>query len=137
VGVVPLICLCAGLFGPSGRRRVVWGWFTALVILLVLAMGANPVIAGRAVPGAGYWPFAWLGDIPSVRAMRLANRFMVPMTLVLGILAGLGLDMLVRGRAARGEPAEEELQRSARRRWLPGVVITLVLIEYAWQPYPV
>lgn len=137
VGVVPLICVGAGLFGPAGRRRVVWGWCAALVVLLVLAMGANPVIAGRSAPGGGYWPFAWLGDIPVVRAMRLANRFMVPMTLVLGILAGLGLDLLAAGRSVRGELAAGGLQRSARRGWLSGLVIALVLIEYAWVPYPV
>jgi hypothetical protein len=133
VGIAPLVCMVAALIGVRGRlRKVVWAWFVVFLLTVVFAMGANPVIAGKALPGGGSWPFAWMSELPILRAMRLANRFMIPLTLVLGVIAGAGLDHLSRRQIRDGEDV-----RTVRRPWVPLVFILFLLFEYVWAPYPV
>jgi len=71
------------VLGFAQKRRAA-PWILSGVVLLLLARGdAQP------------WPL-WplLHRLPVLSSMRLPTRFLVPFTLVIGVLAGLGIDWL-------------------------------------------
>ena len=92
VGVVVL--LLAGLAGPDGRRdqRLLFG---------VLAAGVV-VVAAKLV---GLEPVQSLGRLPALDHIHFAHYFGIPLSLLLALAAGIGLDRLQRGTVPRWQLA--------------------------------
>jgi hypothetical protein len=114
LGVVPLAL--AGL-ALARRRPGSALWAGLFAGSLVLALGAHPRLDGRLIEGVTL-PFAWLGEVPLLGSLRVANRFLMPAGLALAVLAALGV-------ASR--------PRSDARFAL---VLGLVALDYLWLPYP-
>ena len=115
LGFAPLVL--AGL--AVARRASGWLlWLAYSVATLVLALGANPFWNGELLEGVTL-PFAWLGSLPLLDVLRVANRFLILTSLGLAVLAGMGYAVIAR--------------RSNR---LFYGLAALILFEYAWLPYP-
>jgi hypothetical protein len=84
----------------------------------LLALGAHPRFEGRLLEDVTL-PFAWLGEVPLLRALRVANRFLVPAGLALSVLAALGF-------AAPGRRMDARF----------ALVFGLAALDYLWLPYP-
>jgi hypothetical protein len=97
-------------------------WWLFFGVYIVLALGDRPLIAGReiAIP----LPFALLEDIPIFRALRVANRFVVPAVLALSVLAAFGARAVLAGRSP------------ASRRARFGGIATFLVLDLLWVPYP-
>ena len=115
LGVVPL-----ALAGVALARRAPGSgtWSGIFVASLVLALGAHPWWRGRLVENITL-PFAVFQHVPLLSLLRVANRFLIPAGLALGVLAALGWMGLRR-------------RSDARFAW----VFTLVALDYLWLPYP-
>ncbi|MBN1421853.1 MAG: hypothetical protein JXP34_23970 [Planctomycetes bacterium] len=131
LGWVPVLLALAAL---RSRRNLIrtsrWAWFAILVASLILAIGPHLRIAGRlydgeAPPGGGpplpviRLPHYLFRHIPMLELLRVPNRFAVPATLALAVLAAGGAASLVR-----------------RHRICAAIAPLIVLLEYAWLPYP-
>jgi hypothetical protein len=113
LGFVPL--LLAGI--ALGRRREgVTLWAAIFGVSLLLALGAHARLDGRLLDGMTL-PFAWLEPLPLLSTLRVANRFLIPASLALAVLAALGA-----GR--RGSDLR-----------FAGILIA-VAVDYLWVPYP-
>ncbi len=113
LGFVPL--LLAGL--AVGRRREGAAlWAAIFGVSLLLALGAHARLDGRLLDGVTL-PFAWLEPLPLLSALRVANRFLIPASLALAVLAALGA-----GRRA------SDLRFAA--------LALAVALDYLWLPYP-
>jgi hypothetical protein len=115
LGVVPLAL--AGL-ALARRRPGSALWSGVFLGSLLLALGAHPRFEGRLLEGVTL-PFAWLGEVPLLSALRVANRFLVPAGLALAVLAALGL-------AASSRRSDASF----------AFVLALVALDYLWLPYP-
>jgi len=101
------------------RRARGWALWTAILLAAtLLALGARPILGGRIVEAVRL-PFAALADIPILRLMRVANRFLILTSLALAMLVGLGWTALRRPSAARFT-----------------LLAGAILFEYLWWPYP-
>jgi hypothetical protein len=115
LGFVPL-----GLAALAVARRAkgagYWAGFG--VVTLVLAIGSHPFWHGQLYENITL-PFALLQRIPVLDLMNVANRFLIPTSLALAILAALGWTRL-------------RAQTDTGFLMLAG----LVLLEYLWLPFP-
>jgi hypothetical protein len=114
LGAVPLV-----LAGLALRRRApgrfFWLGFTAFG--LIFALGAHPWWNGRLLDVT--LPAEILKSVPIFSTLRVANRFHILTSLGLGVLVGLGWTVL---------------RRRTDARFL--LVAGLIVLDYAWLPYP-
>ena len=115
LGVVPLALAGVAL---ARRQRGSVLWAGVFLGSLLLALGAHPRFDGRLFEEVTL-PFAWLRDAPVLGALRVANRFLTPASLALAVLAALGFVAL----RPRGDAGF-------------ALVVTLVVLDYLWLPYP-
>ena len=113
LGLVPLLLSGIAL---ARRRQGSALWAGIFLASLLLALGAHPRWEGRLL-GQVTLPFAWLDDLPLLSVLRVANRFLVPASLALAVLAALGLGRRVSDRVF-------------------AVVLVAVVLDYLWLPYP-
>jgi hypothetical protein len=100
------------------RRPQARLWGGLLLASLVLALGAQLTFGGELLESPRL-PFALLAELPVLSLLRVANRFLVPASLALAVLAALGWGAL-------------RIRSDAR---LLGLA-SLLLLEYLWLPYP-
>jgi hypothetical protein len=113
LGLVPLLLAAVAL----ARRRVGAAfWAGVFGASLLLALGAHAHLDGRLLEGFTL-PFAWFEPLPVLSTLRVANRFLIPASLALAVLAALGS-----GRRA------SDLRFAA--------VLLAVALDYLWLPYP-
>ncbi len=113
---------------PPGSRRL---WFILGAFFLVLSFGevlrlALPSPGGR-MPVRTFeipLPFHWLKTIPVFGLVRVPNRFLVPASLALAILASMGT-LCVTARLPR-----------RRRGVFVWVAAGLVMVDLMWLPFP-
>jgi len=116
LGLTPLVLAGAAVARRAPGSRF---WAALLVGLLILALGRRLLWAGRLTPVAPL-PFALLAEAPILSLLRVANRFLIPGSLALAVLVGLGASALARGRLG----------------WNLALGL-LILFEYLPWPYPV
>jgi hypothetical protein len=87
LGLVPL--LLAG-FALARRREGAALWAGIFGVSLVLALGAHARFDGRLLESVTL-PFAWLETFPLLSTLRVANRFLIPASLALAVLAALAV----------------------------------------------
>ena len=117
LGLIPLLLAGYALF----KRRLRLGfWAVAAVVFAIFALGPVLHLAGRntGIP----MPYALLLRLPFIEIARTVARYDLLVMLALGVLAGGGLYLLM---------------AHHRRRWLPPLVLVLVLFEFAPLPYPI
>jgi hypothetical protein len=112
-----------------------WFWATCAVIFFLLALGPVLQINGRQIR----WlltpevplvmPYAIVERIPVLNISRSPDRFDMPLTLCLGVLAGYGTNVLLRTWRPR-------LDFRRRGLLLAGAAIGLIALELAPVPYP-
>lgn len=116
LGWTPLfLAACAWIFGRRDHQTVAWTVIAGLAF--VLALGAQPIVAGRTLELP--LPHMQFKYIPLLDALRVANRFVVITMLALSVLAALGF-------AAR-------FAQARRAGW---IFAGLVAFEFLWLPYP-
>jgi hypothetical protein len=115
LGIVPLAL--AGL-AVVRRARGSGLWAGIFVGSLVLSLGAHLRFEGRLVEAITL-PFALLEHVPILSLLRTANRFLIPGSLALAVLAALGFAALRRRTDARF-----------------ALVLGLVALDFLWLPYP-
>ncbi len=115
LGFVPV---ALALLALVRRRAHALLWGALLLASLVLALGAQLTLGGELREGS-WLPFALLAELPVLSLLRVANRFLVPASLALAVLAGLGWGAL-------------RIRSDARLLALAA----LLLLEYLWLPYP-
>ena len=124
-GLVILVLAIAGLGSTAFPRWLRIGLGVAAAILAVLAMGFRG-------PGlSGYlWPYRWIYELlPGWQAIRVPGRLDTFTSLALALLAGAGLERLLRARrlgrlaAWRGGAA------------VAGAVVLLILVEGRGLPF--
>ncbi len=123
LGLVPVLLAVYGLW----RRKVRLGfWAVAALLFAVFALGPVLHLGGRVIslPDGRPLPlpYALLLRLPFLDIARTVARYDLVVTLCLGLLAGGGLYTLLLAHP---------------RRWLPALVIGLILFEYAPLPYPI
>jgi hypothetical protein len=136
LGIVTLgLALCTIAVGrrePTGNatidvsipRRATLFWWLFFLFFLTLSLGEVLEVSLLGTPASLHLPFAWLRTIPVFGLVRIANRFLVPATLALSVLAAMGADRL----DARVVPD---------RRGLLMVLLGLaMLLDYVWLPFP-
>jgi len=88
LGIVAL--LCAGLAGPAGSRQT-------RLFLLVIAAAALLI----SLKLAGVEPLHSLFRLPVLRNIHFAFYYGIPLNILLGFAAGIGLERLLAGRVSR------------------------------------
>jgi hypothetical protein len=121
IGLAAAALAAWGIARTWPRKRAAF-WTAALLLHLALAAGDTLAVLGRdtGIP----MPSAFLGSVPVLGTVRVANRWLVPAMLVLAVLAGLGARALT-----------VRLDRRARAGAIAGLAALLVL-DYLWVPYP-
>ncbi len=98
-------------------------WLGAALFYTLLALGDRLVIAGAdtSIP----LPFALFRELPGAGTLRVANRFMVPAMLALSVTAAAGASAVLQSRFA-----------PRRTRWSLLVASVVILVDFAWLPFP-
>lgn len=99
-------------------------WLATALFFLILAMGETINTHYLQLPGWIHLPYYWLKQLPIFGLVRIPNRFLVPAMLALAVLAAMGADGLGRRFRPRGH------------RILIGALGLLMLLDYAWLPFP-
>jgi hypothetical protein len=128
-GFTPLLLAGAALAGSwrrlkdSGSQRSnIFFWSGTGIFFLLLSLGKTLTFAGTRYESIPL-PFALFSYVPFFSRVRVPHRFLVPAMLCLAILAALGAQAL--------------MQRwSSRTRLITTVVAMLIILEFAWIPYP-
>ncbi len=115
LGFIPLILAAFGVW--KGSRRS-YGWLALFLVGLILALGVDPLWDGKQL-AADYMPFSWLGALPLLENLRVANRFMLVAGLGLAVMAGFGWKHV-----------------GTKAKWALPLTAVLILAEYSWLPYP-
>ncbi len=129
LGYVPLLLLIVLFF--KKRDSFSWGtvlfWLLLFLGFLVLSFGDHLLFYGKEHPGIAM-PQKWLQQEPRgsaldpvflfFRVMRVANRYLIPGSLVFAILAAMG---------------------AASLKWklLRAAAVVLIVLEFFWLPFPV
>jgi hypothetical protein len=132
LGVTALALWIAGRCRPGSREvastahRLSWALWTCIFLFyLLLALGDPLVLAGTRT--SLKLPFAALENLPLVGTLRVANRFVVPATLALSVLAAYGA-LQIFSMLRPGSWLD-------RRKVLWGL-LALLAVDYVWIPYP-
>ena len=121
LGFIPLGLAAAAGFANFRRVR---GWLALFAVAMVLAVG-SPLIWDGVVRESVVLPFELVRELPVVKHLRVAHRFMALVGLALAVLAGYG-----------AVSALKALPPGWRRCALP-VAAVVLLTEYSWLPYPI
>lgn len=121
LGFIPLGLAAAAVLANFRRVR---GWLALFAAALVLAVG-SPLIWDGVVRESIVLPFELVRELPVVKHLRVAHRFMALVGLALAVLAGYG-----------AVSALKALPPGWRRCALP-VAAVVLLTEYSWLPYPI
>jgi len=121
--VLALVLVGLAVRWPRGQKAV-WGWVA--LAFAVLALGPVLHINGQTALLSGgreiALPYRLIGSLPFVNIMRSISRLDVIVMLALGVLAGGGLNALM---------------RRVRGGWAVGAIaLGLVLFEFLPAPYP-
>ncbi len=100
------------------RQPKAWFWAGFTLAMLILALSSPMWWDGELVEGL-WLPFELIRSAPGLSVLRVANRFLILTSLGLGTLAALGWKALPR-----------------RSDGVFLAVAGLVVLEYAWLPYP-
>lgn len=120
LGIGLLVLAVGGL--AFGRRRDLWPFLASAVLFGILALGRGS--AGVSLP------FGWMVEaVPALEAVIFTYRFVVGAVLALAILAGAGLDALVRRVPRAGAGVGVAV--------LAAVALDLVVVSGAPFPAPV
>ncbi len=111
---------------PSLPTR--WFWASCAAIFFALALGPVLQINGNQVRGLPM-PYGLVERIPILNISRSPDRFDMPLTLCLGVLAGYGVNVLLRKWGQR-------LPFARRGAFLAVGGIALIALELAPIPYP-
>lgn len=114
LGVIPLAL--AGL-ALVRRQPKAWFWVGFAALMLVFSLGSPTWWDGELQ--SGWMPFELLRELPGLSVLRVANRFLLLSSIGLAAATALGWASLRR----RGDG-------------LFLALATLLLVEYAWLPYP-
>ena len=97
IGTVTLALAILGLFG---RRRDRWLWLSMALLLIILALGRQLTINGQELISL---PYAWLEEnLLIVRLIRFPSRFLALLAIPVAVLAGYGVEVLLRRLSPRG-----------------------------------
>ena len=99
-------------------------WVSLTLFFLLLSFGDTPQSKCFESPDWLLLPFHWLKRFPLFGLVRLSNRFFVPAMLSLAVVVAMGADRLV------------QFLRPERRGLAVSVVALLMLLDFAWLPYP-
>jgi len=102
------------------ERLVPWVWLAIFLLYLVLALGAQPRFRGADHDLT--LPFAALAEVPVLRTLRVANRFLVP--------AMIGFAALV------AWASRHWLRASSRPRLTAAVLLAALVVDFLWLPFP-
>lgn len=111
LGILPLALALLAIVQQPGRR--VWLWLGLALGGFVLALGIYAL------------PHGWLTLLPGFGQTRAPARLLLLTTLGLAVLAGYGLDGLLRAWTAREAQAFDAVWRVLK--WVTGVVVAIVL----------
>lgn len=100
------------------RQSKAWFWTAFTALTLVLALGSPMWWNAELVKGV-WLPFELIRAMPGLSVLRVANRFLILTSLGLGVMAALGWKAL---------PKRSDGAFLA--------VAGLMILEYAWLPYP-
>lgn len=130
LGWTPLLLMglaLVGAFKRRHRRGDIILWLMVFGVFLVLSCGTHLLFFGQEYPGASL-PQKWLMQDPDggfwapvtlfFRVMRVSNRYLIPASVALAVLAAAGLAGL-------------------RAKWLKGALVTVILVEFLWTPFPI
>ncbi len=97
IGIVTLALAILGLFA---RRRDKWLWLSMALLLLLLALGRQLTFNGQESIAL---PYAWLEDnFLIVQLVRFPSRFSALLAIPVAVLAGYGVEVLLRPLSRRG-----------------------------------
>ena len=116
LGFVP-VALAAWAAWRRQAGFVFWG--LVFLVTLIFALGAHPLWNGHLIESIDL-PGILIREIPGIRVLRSANRFLIFTSLALGVLVALGWSALRK-------------QSDARFALIAGVI----LFEYLWTPFPI
>ena len=116
LGYGALILAALALVRPGDKRSLIT-WCLIFSSSLILALGAHPTFGGQTL-GISL-PHAVFEQIPLLKSLRVANRFIVLSMLALAMLASIGFSALLK-----------ERRRAAIS------IFALIGFEFLWLPYP-
>lgn len=125
LGAIPLALAAVGIAsarrGSDVRRRTLLASLALALVSYVLSLG--PLV--RLDGGEVTLPYGWLMRIvPGFSSMRVPGRFALMLMVGFAVLAGLGLDRLLRRAAALS---------SVRQRWASGAAALVLSAVIAWE----
>jgi hypothetical protein len=106
--------LALALLGFAVRRRETVMWLWGAVIFIILSLGPLLTLNGQnrfnldGLDVTFPLPFALLHYLPIINANRVPNRFGIPLTMALAVLAGYGVDWILRQVGKRLEIPQSE-----------------------------
>ena len=106
---------------PSTWRSLRWGWRIAVILLFLLALGPIPRAAGHALR---LKPYMWLYERFLLPIVREPRRFLVLLSIPLGVLAGVGIYRLCHQLPGRHRPI------------LAWGAIVVICVEFTVYPCP-
>ena len=106
---------------PAGAWTL---WLGLCLFFLVLSFGSSIHSRLYETPDWLLLPFHWLKTLPLFGLVRLPNRFFVPALLSFTVTLAIGVDAVLRPLPAR------------RGNLIAGALALLLLLDYAWLPYP-
>jgi len=113
--ILLLIFLAWSAFRRRERRGEIVLWFGVFLFFLLFALGSHLTFLGKTFKSVSL-PQGWLRNVLFFRVLRVANRYLIPGSAALAVLAGLAVARLPR----RAVP-------------LP---VLLIALEFLWVPFP-
>ena len=110
--------------GPSIPRGSAGFWAMLFVFFTFLSLGSILDTGSDSGTNGLPMPFFWLRHFPLLGLIRVPNRFLIPAMLALATLAATGVDRLL------------ERVRPSLHRPLIAALLVLMLVDYAWLPFP-
>jgi hypothetical protein len=137
IGPSPIVHRPSSVSNPetNGLRPGKWFWASCVVVFFLLALGPVLQVDGHQVRTLGStglvvpMPYGLAEHVPLLNISRSPDRFDMPLTLCLGILAGYGVNVLM-------NTWLQGLSFDRRGLLIAGAALALVTIELAPMPFP-
>jgi hypothetical protein len=110
-----------------------WFWAGCGLVFFLLALGPVLQVNGTQVRGLPM-PYLALARVPVLNISRSPDRFAMPLTLCMGVLAGYGTNVIAQVAGRAGRQGAVRLEHAGAAVALGGVVLTAM--ELAPMPYP-